>query len=338
MATLDDIAQELGISKSTVSKALNGAKDVSKKMQQTVLEKAVEMGYSRMNRSTAAPRVAIFILNMDYQQPEDFGYDIVVGFRKAAEPAGYQVEIIPLNRQMQLDHRYDTYMMRENYCGALFLGMSLLDPWIQEFKTCKTPTVLYDNHISGNPNITSVGVDIVESIEMAVNYLLSLGHKKIGYLSSALEAYVYRRRYQAFMQVMNNKGLVADDSVMGNSYHVSVCLTEHMPRLIENGCTAIICSHDILAHSTMFHCFELGLRVPDDISIMGYDDIPLCRYTTPPLTTIRQNRPALGKSAFYALSSQLNGVALSSHMLHAELIKRGSCGPAPTLAPKLLSK
>lgn len=338
MATLDDIAQELGISKSTVSKALNGAKDVSKKMQQTVLEKAVEMGYSRMNHSTAAPRVAIFILNMDYQQPEDFGYDIVVGFRKAAEPAGYQVEIIPLNRQMQLDHRYDTYMMRENYCGALFLGMSLLDPWIQEFKTCKTPTVLYDNHISGNPNITSVGVDIVESIEMAVNYLLSLGHKKIGYLSSALEAYVYQRRYQAFMQVMNNKGLVADDSVMGNSYHVSVCLTEHMPRLIENGCTAIICSHDILAHSTMFHCFELGLRVPDDISIMGYDDIPLCRYTTPPLTTIRQNRPALGKSAFYALSSQLNGVALSSHMLHAELIKRGSCGPAPTLAPKLLSK
>lgn len=338
MATLDDIAQELGISKSTVSKALNGAKDVSKKMQQTVLEKAVEMGYSRMHRSTAAPRIAVFILNMDYQQPEDFGYDIVVGFRKAAEPAGYQVEIIPLNRQMQLDHRYDTYMMRENYCGALFLGMSLLDPWIQEFKTCKTPTVLYDNHVLGNPNITTVGVDIVESIEMAVSYLLSLGHKKIGYLSSALEAYVYQQRYQAFMSVMNSKGLVADDSVMGNSFHVSVCLTEHMPRLIENGCTAIICSHDILAHSTMFHCFELGLRVPDDISIMGYDDIPLCRYTTPPLTTIRQNRSALGKSAFYALSSQLNGVALSSHLLHAELIKRGSCGPAPALAPKLLSK
>ena len=338
MATLDDIAQELGISKSTVSKALNGAKDVSKKMQQTVLEKAVEMGYSRMHRSTAAPRIAIFILNMDYQQPEDFGYDIVVGFRKAAEPAGYQVEIVPLNHQMQVEHRYDTYMMRENFCGALFLGMSLLDPWIQEFKTCKTPTVLYDNHVRGNPNITTVGVDIVESIEMAVSYLLSLGHKKIGYLSSALEAYVYQQRYQAFMYVMNSKGLVADDSVMGNSFHVSVCLTEHMPRLIENGCTAIICSHDILAHSTMFHCFELGLRVPDDISIMGYDDIPLCRYTTPPLTTIRQNRSALGKSAFYALSGQFNGVALSSHLLHAELIKRGSCGPAPALAPKLLSK
>ena len=85
----------------------------------------------------------------------------------------------------------------------------------------------------------------------------------------------------------------------------------------------------MLAHSAMFYCNELGLRVPEDISIMGHDDIPLCRYTTPPLTSIRQNRPALGKSAFYALSCQLNGVPLSTHLLHPELVLRSSCGPAP---------
>ena len=329
MATLDDIAQELGVSKATVSKALNGAKDVSKKMQQAVVEKAVELGYSRMNYSTAAPRIAIFVINMDYLKPDDFGYDIIVGFRKAAEPAGFQVEVVPLTQQIQESCRYDEYMMRENYCGSLLLGVSLRDPWLREFETCKTPTVLYDNHISCNPNVTSIGVDNVESIELAVNYLRKLGHTKIGYLSSALEAYVYRQRYQAFIQVMTKMGLPADDSVMGNSYHVYACLAEHLPRLLENGCTAIICSHDMLAHSAMFYCSELGLRVPDDISIMGHDDIPICRYTTPPLTTIRQNRPALGKSAFYALSCQLNGVPLSTHLLHAELILRSSCSIAP---------
>lgn len=329
MATLDDIAQELGISKGTVSKALNGAKDVSKKMQQAVLEKAVELGYSRLNHSTAAPRIAVFIMNMEYSKPDDFGYDIIVGFRKAAEPAGYLVEIIPLTLQLQKEIRYDEYMMRENYCGSFFLGLSLLDPWIREFETCKTPTVLYDNHVSCNPRVTSIGVDSIEGIEMAVNYLRSLGHNKIGYLSSALEAYVYQQRYQSFARVMTGMGLPADDSVMGSDFHVNVCLTKHLPRLLKNGCTAIICSHDILAHSTMFYCNELGLRVPDDISIMGYDDIPLCRYTNPPLTTIRQNRPALGKSAFYALSGQFNGVSLSTHLLHAELIQRSSCGPAP---------
>lgn len=338
MATLDDIAQELGVSKGTVSKALNGAKDVSKKMQQAVLEKAVELGYSRLNRSSAAPRIAVFILNMEYTKPEDFGYDIIVGFRKAAEPAGFQVEIIPLDQQMQKENRYDAYMMKENYCGALFLGMSLLDPWIREFETCKTPTVLYDNHVSCNPNISEIGVDNTESIRLAVNYLQSLGHSKIGYLSSALEAYVYRQRYQAFIQVMTDMGLTADETVMGNSYHVNECLSLHLPRLLESGCTAIICSHDILANSTMFHCRELGLRIPDDISIMGYDDIPLCRYTMPPLTTIRQNRPALGKSAFYALSCHFNGVPLCTHLLHAELIQRDSCGPVPSNPPRIGKK
>ena len=329
MATLDDIAQELGISKGTVSKALNGAKDVSKKMQKLVLEKAVEMGYSRLNRGTAVPRLAVFVLNMDYQKPEDFGYDLIMGFRQAAEPAGYQVEIIPLNLALQNSIPYDEYMMRENYCGGFFLGMSLVDPWIQDFKTCKTPTVLYDNHSGCNPNVTSLGMDNTESIQLAVDYLRSLGHEKIGYLSSALEAYVYRQRYDSFAQVMHALGLPGDDSVMGNAYHVNVCLTQHLPRLLKNGCTAIICSHDMLAHSAMFYCVELGLRIPEDISILGHDDIPLCRYTNPPLTTMRQNRPALGKSAFYAMSCQLNGVHVGTHLLHPELIRRQSCGPAP---------
>ncbi len=84
----------------------------------------------------------------------------------------------------------------------------------------------------------------------------------------------------------------------------------------------------------MFYCSELGLRIPDDISIVGHDDIPFCRYTTPPMTTVRQNRPALGKSAFYALSCQLNGVPLSTHLLHAELIVRSSSGPIPATPPK----
>ena len=81
MATLDDIARSLGVSKSTVSKALSGAKDVSKAMRQAVLEQAVELGYTRSIRKTSAPRIAVFIINMEYRKPENFGYDIVSGFR-----------------------------------------------------------------------------------------------------------------------------------------------------------------------------------------------------------------------------------------------------------------
>ncbi len=326
MATLDDIARELGVSKGTVSKALNGAKDVSQKTKQSVLETAVKLGYFRAPRNAPSKKLALFVINMEYTKPEDFGYDMVSGFRIAAEPAGFLVDVIPLTRQMQLDCHYDDFMIREGYCGGFLLGLSLFEPWLNEIATCKTPTILYDNYIRGNPRVTSIGIDNEEGIEMAVHYLQSLGHRKIGYLSSGLNSQVYQKRYDAFIKTMLTSGLVADDSVMGADFHVNICLSNHLPRLLANKCTAILCSHDVLAHSVMIHCLELGLRVPEDISIMGFDDIPLCRYTAPPLTTIRQKRTSLGKSAFSALINQLNHVPMGTLLLHAELIERASCG------------
>ena len=325
MATLDDIARELGISKSTVSKALNGAKDVSKLMRQTILEKAVELGYSRVQRSTTGPKIAIFVMNMDYRKPEDFGYDIVVGFRKAAEPAGFRIEVIMLDQKLQKKMHYDEYMVLGGFSGGLFLGLSLLDPWIQDFRSCKTPTVLYDNHVPGNPNVSDIGVDNAAGMEIAVRYLQSLGHTKIGFLSSALGAYVYQQRYYAFFRAMEDCGLSATNDTVGSSFHITECLSTHLPRLLNNGCTAIMCSHDMLAHSVMVQCAVLGLSIPGDISIMGFDDIPLCRYTSPPLTTIRQDRANLGKSAFYAMSCVMNHVPLSSLLLQAQLVERASC-------------
>ena len=327
MATLDDIARELGISKSTASKALSGAKDVSKAMRQAVLEKAVEMGYSRSARSSQMPKIAIFVTNMEYVRPDDFGFDLIVGFRKVAEPSGYQVEIIPIDQQMQLDIHYDTYMVQHNYTAGFFMGLSLLDPWIKDFETCKTPAVLYDNHISVNPKVTHVGVDNAEGMAIAVQFLKELGHTKIGYLSSALQAYVYRQRHAAFFQAMRAEGLEADESLSGNADFINECLSLHLPRILDAGCTAIMCSHDLLANSVMVHCKELGLRVPEDISIIGFDDIPLCRYTFPPLSTIRQDRANIGKSAFFALLNQFNDVHVSSLLLHPELVQRDSCAP-----------
>lgn len=325
MATLEDIARALGVSKSTVSKALNGAPDVSAAMRAAALDKAVELGYAHPARRSAAKRIALFIINMRCETADDFGYDIVVGFRKMAEPAGFQVDIIQLTREIQEENRYDAYMMANRYCGGLFLGLSLLDPWIREFETCKTPTVLYDNCVRGNPNVAQIAVDSFEGMQLTIAHLKELGHKKIGYLSSALQAYVYQQRYHAFFRAMDESGLPGSQSLAGSAYHISECLTQHLPRLLEAGCTAIVCSHDNLAYSVLLHCRELGLRIPEDISIVGFDDMPLCRYARPPLTTVRQDRMDLGKTAFSAMSALLSGIPLSTMLLRAELIKRSSC-------------
>ncbi len=330
MARLEDIAQVLGISKSTVSKALSGAGDVSDTMRRSVVETAVELGYSRVRRNEQAPRLAVFITNMDYAQSDDFGYDILVGFRKMAEPAGYQVCIIDLDHELENSIGYDAYMMRNNYRGGLFLGLSLDDPWLQDFKTCKTPSVLYDNHVSGNPNVTYVGVDNPEALDYAVQYLKGLHHEKIGYLSSALGAYVYQQRFQAFLTALRENGVQGGESLALNSYFTDINLKKHLPALLDQGCTAIICSHDVLAKAVLEECSRTGIRVPEELSIMGFDDLPLCKTTEPPLTTIRQDRTELGKSAYCALSSQLEGVPLSTFLLHSRIIERESCAVLQT--------
>jgi len=328
---MDDIARKLGVAKSTVSKALSGAEDVSDAMRKSVLETAVELGYTRVSRSSERPRIALFITNMSCKKPTDFGYDIVMGFRKLAEPAGYHVEIIPLSIDMQQKLHYDEYMVMGNYRGGLFLGLSLRDPWLKDFETCRTPTVLYDNRVKGNANVTYVGVDNAEGMALAVSHLVGLGHRKIGYLSGGLEAYVYRKRCDAFFRALEKHGLPHGEELLGNHYHVTQCMDDHMPRLLSLGCTAFVCSHDLMARTAIEYCGQQGLRVPEDVSIMGFDDGPLCCLITPPLTSIRQNRTELGKSAFYALTSQINKVPINTLLLHAELVERESCGPAPTV-------
>lgn len=329
MATIADIADKLGISKGTVSKALNDAPDISETLRKTILETAVEMGYTKLRRKrSVSKRVCVLVGegNMEYASPGDFGYDLIIGFRKMAEPAGLTVEVVPITDKLQKSTPYDVFMLENDYIGAFVLGISLNDTWMKDFKTSHTPAVLFDNDVKGNLTVASVAVDNDEGMELAVACLKERGHKKIGYLSGALGSQVFLVRHRAFYGALKQHGLSADPQLSGSSYYISDCIQKHLPRLLKQGVTAIVCSHDQLANAAMVQCRELGKRVPDDLSIIGFDDLPISPYTSPPLTTIRQDLPKLGKCGYYALDSLLNDVPIGTILLHSQLILRGSCG------------
>ena len=220
-------------------------------------------------------------------------------------------------------------MLQNNYVAAFFLGLSLADPWLHQLQTSHTPAVLLDNYIRANPSTCYVGVDNSEGMDLAVAHLKEQGHRRIGYLSGGLGSYVNQQRYSAFFLSLRKHNLPDDHSLAGSDYYFSECLQKHLPALLEQKVTAIVCSHDLLAHTVMIHCQEMGLRIPEDLSIIGFDDLPLCAYTQPTMTTIRQDRTQLGKSAFYALSSLLADVPISTLLLHARLMVRHSSGKAP---------
>lgn len=332
MTTIQDIADKMGISKGTVSKALNGASDISETLQKQVLETAVELGYTKLRRYKKTQKTICILVekdNIQYEEPHHFAYDIIMGFRQLAEPAGFLVDIVPVDRTEQRAIPYDVFMLKHDYSGAFVVGFSLTDPWMNDFKTSKTPAVLYDNYIIGNNSTAYVGIDNNEGMNLAVSYLHKLGHRKIAYLSSALGSQIMQYRHRAFFQAMHQHGLKTDAHSAGCSYYISECMEKHLPRFLKNGMTAILCGQDTIANAALMQCQQMGYKVPEDVSIIGFDDLPICAYTEPPLTTIRQDRIELGKSSFYALNSLINGVSISTILLHAQLVVRKSTGNSP---------
>lgn len=330
MATINDIAERLGVSKSTVSKALNNATDISEEMRKKVLETAVEIGYVNRRLQKKEQKICILVANMDYDTPNQFGHDIVLGFKQMAEPEGWTVDIIPLTKEFQRTTPYGVFMMEHGYQASFVMGFSLLDPWIQEFRTARIPTVLYDNYIKDNPYIASIGCDSQEGFDLAVRHLIKLGHKKIGLISGPLDSYILKARYNAYLSALNKYGLEINESYIGLGYYVAESTKTYIPKLLDQGVTAILFSHDIRAISAITECIDRDIRIPEDLSIIGFDDLPIAAYSEPPLTTIRQDRIALGKCGYYAMNCLLNNVPIGSILLRAPLIVRESTGPVST--------
>lgn len=331
MPTINDIADKLGISKGTVSKALNNADDISETLRKKVLETAVEIGYERNRaRKDVSRKLCVIVENLNPDNPAGLGYDIIMGFKKLAVPAGWEVDVVPITGQEQRAMSYDTFMLAHEYKGAFILGFSLTDPWMQDLKTARTPAVLYDNYIPENPRVSYIGVHNREGYDLAIAHLKSLGHTRIGYLGGALESYIIRARYEAFLQAMKSHGLEVRKGCVGYSYFISECTQRFLPTLLKNGVTAIVCCHDYMAQAVETQCLDMGYQIPKDISIVGFDDAPFSAYAVPPLTTIRQDQQALGNCGFYALNSLMNRTAISTLLLRAELISRDSTGPART--------
>ena len=331
MATIKDIADRLGISVSTVSKGLNGASDISESLRQTVLDTAVELGYTtKQMRGKARKKLCIFVENMEYETPEQFGYDIILGFRQFAFREDYEVAVKPVTPLFQATEKYDTYMLKNGYVGAFLLGFALQDEWMAQFQSTGIPTALLDNSIKKNHSVSYIGTDSFEGIDDAIEHLVALGHSRIGLINGSRNSFICDQRRQAYIDSMTAHGLPFSEETMPYGYFVPEAAKPHVGSLLSMGITAILCGNDLIASGVIAECGELGYRVPKDVSVIGFDDIPMSDKLTPPLTTIRQDRIELGKCGFYALNSQINNVSISRTLLRPRLIVRGSTGPVKT--------
>lgn len=325
MATIKDIANRLGVSVSTVSKGLNGASDISDELRQMVLDTAVEMGYStKRSKKVENHKLCIFIENMNYETIDEFGYDIVLGFKQNAFRRKWDVDILPITPAFQEEEKYDTFLLKNGYCGAFLMGLALHDSWIKQLENTTMPTVLFDNFISGNPNVCYLGTDSYEGITMAVNHLVNLGHKNIAFLNGSLYSLVSDQRQEAFESAMAAASLPVQKDLTAYGYYVSDSAKYHVPGFLSAGATAVVCGNDLIAKGVIDECTKRGFRVPEDVSVVGFDDISIAATFDPPLTTIRQERNELGRCAYDILNSLIHHIPISKTLLRPKLIERES--------------
>jgi LacI family transcriptional regulator len=325
MVTIKDIAKRLDVAPSTVSKGLNNASDISPELKKIVLDTAIEMGYvtKRMKKETRK-KLAIFVENMEYLHEEDFGFDIILGFKQAAVRQNWDISVIPTSPLEQVSDPYDRYMLKNEFHGGFFLGFALKDPWIKQLTTTTIPTVLLDNYIKGNPVVGYVGTDSYEGIDLAIEHLASLGHTKIALLSGSKNSMVTDNRYKAYLSSMQSHGLTVDENLIAFGHYVEESAKYHVRRLIENGATAIICGNDLLAVGVLKECDRIGVMVPGDLSVVGYDNLPISKDMS--LTTINQDRINLGRCSYAALYWLIEKVPISRSLLRPELIHRTTTG------------
>jgi LacI family transcriptional regulator len=135
---------------------------------------------------------------------------------------------------------------------------------------------------------------------------------------------VSEQRHQAFVNSMRKHDLSPEEDLIEYGYYVPDCAKDHVPGFLSRGASAIMCASDLIASGVINEVKKLGLRVPEDVSVIGFDDLPIAASLTPPLTTVRQDRTDLGKSAFLLLDGLIHNVTISKLLLRAKFVQRGS--------------
>ena len=328
MATIKDIANELHLSVSTISKGLSGASDVSDRTRQLIVDTAAKLGYiPKRGRSGAEPKkICVFIENMGYERIEQFGYDILVGFKLEAAAKKWDVSVVPFAMKRGAVCGYDRYMAENRYAAGFLMGFALHNDFLRQIRETGVPTVLLDNVVY-NRNVACVGVDNQQGIFCSVSHLAQLGHRSIAMLNGEAGSRVSEERLAGFRLGMEKCGLaVREELVAHGDYNTADCAAEFVGGFVRDGATAVVCASDQLAHGVLRELYRMGLRAPDDMSVVGFDDLPLASYTTPALTTIRQDRLAIGKNVCMVMEQLMNGNSVSRLLLMPELVVRESTG------------
>jgi LacI family transcriptional regulator len=305
--TIDEISRHLGVSVSTVSKALNDYNDVSPTTKRRVLEAASDLGYHPSAAARNLRRQRTDKLGFSYGFPTayigEFASRLINGAVAAAEQKGYNITLYPFsgNRLEQLAR----ISRAREVDGWLLMGGEHWEQTVSLFKQEGMPLVLLNRHVD-DPDVSFVTSDVVQASTLITEHLLGLGHRRIALVTrAALETDV--DRVAGYRHALAQAGVAYDDRLTEATAIAPGTAYRAMNRLLDlpEPPTAVIGTNDPVAIECLHAIKDRGLRVPQDVAVTGADNLRESLASDPPLTTLHPNLSEIGRLATEALLEQI---------------------------------
>lgn len=327
---MSDVAKRARVSVTTVSHAINSTRPVAEETRERILRAARELNYYRNASARLLVRGqgdSFGLIISDIENP--FFPELIKAFQSAARESGFDVLLCTTNYDSEEARKAIQRMMENRVLGVALMTSQFDAALIDELVNNGTPAVRLDSGLAKR-SVSDIRLDYSRGAGQAVAHLQALGHRRIAFVTgphSRVSAVTYT---SAILRALAEAGLPEPRIVEGNNRvdggaEATRTLLAANPRP-----TAILCGNDLAAVGALQVIQEAGLRVPEDVSVIGCDDIAFARHTTPALTTVRIPRDELGRHAFHSLFKMHNSKARRSAKLtvETELVVRRSTGRA----------
>ena len=330
-----DVARRAKVSTATVSRTVNRVVTVDAQLAKRVWKAIAELGYypNRQARALVSGRSRVFGLIVS-EITNPFFPEIVQTFETLAVEKNYEILLtstIHDPKRMELAVRR---MIEGRVDGVAILTFGMEDELLEHLRFRNLPLVFVDVGPKA-PRVSNIRVDYAHGIRQAVQHLAAMKHERIGFVSGPLKLRSAVARKDAFVNSMREIGLSvrAEFIVQGDHRLEGGKLALQSLYQLREQPTALLCSNDMTAIGVMRQAFELGIKVPDDLSVVGFDDTRLADFMIPPLTTIQMSQTELAKLAFDALYKEVKRETPSPNgtefTLKTQLILRNSTAFPP---------
>jgi DNA-binding LacI/PurR family transcriptional regulator len=332
---IKDVAKCAGVSIATVSHVLNRTRYVAPETEQRVLKIVQELKYYKNAhaRRLARGHSDFFgLIISDIENP--FFPELIKSFETEAVKQGFDLLLCATNYDAHRAQAIVRMMIENMVRGVAVMTVSVSPSIAVKLKESRVPVVFLGLE-PVQPYVSNVRVAYITGTTQAIEYLCGLGHKKFAFIAGPQNHPSSLMNQDAFKQALALRHLPVDRIVVGNNTVEGAAEAVRTLLNQPNFPTAILCSDDVTAAGAIRMLQEAGLRVPEDVSVVGSDDIQLARLWRPALTTIRLPRDTLGKLAFSALETMLHLKRRrgAEYVLETQLIVRQSTAPPPDKKP-----